>query len=128
MKLLLDTHTLLWFVLDDPQLSRTAQVQIEDPSNEVYVSPVSCWEIAIKMSVGKYTLTVPHATFFETVLVSTGCTVVPIEPRHTAGLVGMPFHHKDPFDRLLVATAIADGLTLVSADAIIDAYPVARAW
>jgi PIN domain nuclease of toxin-antitoxin system len=128
MRVLLDTHTLLWFALDDPQLSATAKAVIIDPANAKYVSPASWWEIAIKMSVRKYTLTVPHDVFFDNAITANGFLVLNIEPRHTAGLIGLSQHHKDPFDRLLIAQAVAEGVPIVSADAAFDPYPVTRLW
>jgi PIN domain nuclease of toxin-antitoxin system len=128
MRVLLDTHTFLWFALDDPQLSAAAKAVIVDPSNEKYVSPASWWEIAIKMSVGKYTLTVPHAVFFDTAITANGFLVLHVEPRHTAELIGLPQPHKDPFDRLLIAQAVAEGIPIVSGDADFDPYPIRRIW
>ena len=128
MRVLLDTHTLLWFALNDPSLSAAARAVIVDPANEKLVSPASWWEIGIKMSVGKYTLTVPHDVFFDSAIAANGFLVLSIEPRHTAGLIGLTHHHKDPFDRLLIAQAIVEGMPLVSADAAFDPYPVRRLW
>jgi len=128
MRVLLDTHPLLWFALDDPQLSAAAKAVIVDPANEKYVSPASWWEIAIKMSVKKYSLTVPHDVFFEAAITANGFLVLNIEPRHTAAIVGLPHHHKDPFDRLLIAQAIVEDIPLVSADTAFDLYPVRRVW
>lgn len=128
MILLLDTHALLWFALDDPQMSRTADSLIRDPANTKFVSPALYWEIAIKMSVGKYILTAPHATFFEGAITLNDFRVLHIEPKHTAVVATLPFHHRDPFDRLLVAQALAESITLISADAILDPYGVDRLW
>ena len=128
MNVLLDTHALLWFALDDPQLSRAAHALVVDPANEKFVSPMSWWEIAIKMSMKKYTLTVAHDVFFETAIRDNGFRVLPIEPRHTAALVTLPFYHKDPFDRLLIAQAIVEDIPIVSADSAFDPYPVRRIW
>jgi PIN domain nuclease of toxin-antitoxin system len=128
MRVLLDTHALLWFALDDPQLSPAARAAILDPANDKLVSPASWWEIGIKMSTGKYTLTVPHDVFFDSAIAANGFLVLPIEPRHTGGLIGLPFHHKDPFDRLLIAQAVVEGIPVVSADAAFDPYPVRRVW
>jgi PIN domain nuclease of toxin-antitoxin system len=128
MRLLLDTHTFLWFVLDDPQLSSTARNLIEDPANEVDVSPASYWEIAIKIKLGKYALPQPYQQFMETQFAANDVHILPIEPRHTALLTTMPFHHKDPFDRLLVAQALSDGVSIISVDSQLDAYGVQRVW
>jgi PIN domain nuclease of toxin-antitoxin system len=96
MRLLLDTHTFLWFILDDPRLSLTARNLIEDPANEVEVSPASYWEIAIKIKLGKYALPQPYQHFMETQIAANDFQILPIEPRHTALLTAMQLHHKDP--------------------------------
>jgi len=128
MRVLLDTHAFLWFILDDPRLSRSADAIIVDPANVKLVSPASWWEIAIKMSTGKYVLAVPHDVFFDTAIAANGFQVLGIEPRHTAALIGLPKPHKDPFDRMLVAQAVSEAIPLVSADPALDAYPVRRLW
>lgn len=128
MKLLLDTHAFLWFVLDDPKLSLSARQAIESDSNQVCISPASYWEIAIKISLGKYRLNGSFEAFWDTGMRRNDITVLPIEIRHAATLAAMPFHHKDPFDRLVVAQALAEQLSLVSADLRLDAYGVSRIW
>jgi PIN domain nuclease of toxin-antitoxin system len=128
MDLLLDTHALLWFALGDSQLSATANSLIRDPANRVFVSPASYWEIAIKMSKGKYLLHVPHATFFEGAIANNGFGVLHIEPRHTEVIVTLVHHHNDPFDRILIAQAIAEGMSILSGDPAFDAYPITRLW
>ncbi|HEU5115520.1 MAG TPA: type II toxin-antitoxin system VapC family toxin [Isosphaeraceae bacterium] len=128
MRLLLDTHAVLWFALNDSQLSGTAISLILDPANEKFVSPASDWEIAIKISAGKYSLAVPFEDFFRNAVDDNGFRRLPIELRHTAALTTLPYHHRDPFDRLLVATALVEGLALVSADSAFDAYGVTRLW
>lgn len=130
MRLLLDTHALLWYVLDDPKLSGTARALIVDTANEVLTSPASHWEIAIKVSIGKLTLNQPYGDFIDLCLNRYGFRILPIEPAHTGRLVTLPFplNHKDPFDRLLVAQAIVEDVPLVSADAPLDQYPITRLW
>ena len=128
MRLLLDTHTLLWFGLDDRRLSATARGLIEDPANEIAISPASYWEIAIKIGLGKYTLSEPYQPFFEQVVADYGLQILPIEIRHTALLTTLPLHHRDPFDRLLIAQAISEGIAIVSDDVQFDAYPITRLW
>ena len=108
MRLLLDTHAFLWFVLDDPQLSLTAQEKISDPHNDVEISPATYWEIAIKINIGKYSLPEPFLTFMERELRINQFRILPIELRHTALLTTLPQHHRDPFDRLLIAQAIVE--------------------
>jgi PIN domain nuclease of toxin-antitoxin system len=125
---LLDSHTLLWYTLDDPQLSSAAKSLILDPANEILLSAASYWEIAIKVSIGKLTVHQPYEDFIEACLNKCGFTILGIEPRHTARLIGMPFHHKDPFDRLLVAQALVEGIPIISSDSILDAYGITRLW
>lgn len=128
MILLLDTHAFLWFVLDDPKLSATARASISDPLSRVLISPASYWEIAIKISLGKYALPGSFASFMREQLRENDFEILPILPEHTASLVALPFHHRDPFDRLLIAQAMSEGVRLVSGDAALDAYPVRRLW
>lgn len=128
MKLLLDTHALLWFYLDDPKLSDAARSLILDPANVKLVSPASYWEIAIKVSLGKYVLTKPFAEAMYDAIDRNGFGVLPIEPIHTATLATLPFHHRDPFDRLIVAQALTESIAIVGADAEFDAYGVTRCW
>src|SRR5437870_7954111 len=103
MRLLLDTHAVLWFYLADPQLSATSSAAVTDPANEKWVSPASYWEVAIKVSVGKYVLGQPYEDFWRGAIDANGFQIVPILPRHTGLLMTLPFHHRDPFDRLIVA-------------------------
>lgn len=128
MRLLLDTHAFLWFITDDPQLSAAARTLIADPANEVLVSPASYWEIAIKVRLGKYPLSVPYLTFITQGIDRNDFKILPIEPRHTDLLTTMPLHHRDPFDRLLVAQALVEAIPLVSNDPTLDAYGVNRLW
>jgi PIN domain nuclease of toxin-antitoxin system len=128
VRLLLDTHTLLWFYLADAQLSSTARTLIEDPGNTKLVSPASYWELAIKISLGKYVLNESYDDFIQHAIFDNGFAILPIEPRHTAKLLSLPRHHKDPFDRLLVVQALAEGIPLVSGDAALGQYPITRLW
>ena len=97
---------------------------IQDVSNEVYISPASHWEIAIKISLGRYRLQVDFATFWQAGMRDTDFRVLPVDVPHTARLIALPFHHKDPFDRLLIAQSLVNELALVSADSVFDAYGV----
>ena len=128
MRMLLDTHAFLWFILDDPKLSSTARQLIEDPVNEVEISPASYWEIAIKIKLEKYALPEPYREFMESQLAANDFHILPIEPRHTALLCTMPLHHRDPFDRLIVAQGLQEGVPVVSVDSQLDAYSVERLW
>jgi PIN domain nuclease of toxin-antitoxin system len=128
MQVLLDTHALLWFLLDDPNLSTTARAVISDPQTTVRVSPATYWEIAIKISLGKYALPEPYGVFMERELASNDFGILPILPRHTAILTDLSFHHRDPFDRLLIAQSLAEQIPLVSRDTAFDSYGVTRIW
>ena len=114
--------------LDDPQLSETAREELSDTGNELYLSPASYWEIAIKISIGKYHLTEPLAAFVKREIIANNLKVLPIDVEHTAGVSTLPFHHKDPFDRMLVAQSMVENFPLVSRDAIFDQYGVVRIW
>ncbi|QEH35708.1 PIN domain protein [Aquisphaera giovannonii] len=128
MRMILDTHTLLWFALNDPRLSGTAMALILDTAHEKLVSPASHRETAIKISVGKYALARPFEAFFRAAIDDDGFRHLPIEPRHTAAPATLPYHHRDPSDRLLVAQAMVEQAPILSADAALDAYPVRRIW
>lgn len=128
MRLLLDTHTFLWFVLDDPQLSASAKTLIEDPANDILISPASYWEIAIKVRLGKLDLFAPYDDFMQRGIVGNDFQILPIEPKHTSLLTTLPLYHKDPFDRLLVAQALVEGTAMVSLDVALDPYGISRVW
>jgi PIN domain nuclease of toxin-antitoxin system len=128
LRLLLDTHTLLWFTLGDPQLSSTALTLINDLGNDKLVSPASYWEIAIKISIGKLALHQPYENFIDRGIHQNGFEILPIEPRHTGRVAILPFHHKDPFGRLLIAQALTDDIAIVGVDPVFDHYGVRRLW
>lgn len=128
MRGLLDTHTAVWYATDDPQLSAAARAFIQDATNEVYVSPASYWEIAIKVHLGKWQLLTPYEPLIDSLFTVYKFGLLPILPSHTARLIGLPDHHKDPFDRVMVAQCQVENLSVVSADAIFDAYGVTRIW
>ena len=128
MSLLLDTQALLWFLLDDPRLSRKAREGIVDVDGLVFVSPASLWEIAIKIGLGKYELPMPFAAFWEEQLPANDFRLLPISVAHTAGVVGLPYHHRDPFDRLLIAQALEEDIPIISSDNLFDPYGVIRLW
>ena len=128
MRVLLDTHAMYWYIEDDPQLSAAAQTLIQDASNEVLISPASYWEIAIKISLNKWHLNRSYAEFIDVALNQYGFQILPILPTHTAAVSTMPFHHRDPFDRLIVAQALVEQISVVSADSALDAYGVGRLW
>jgi PIN domain nuclease of toxin-antitoxin system len=126
--LLLDTHTLLWFLQADPALSTTAKALIEDPANRKLVSIASCWEIAIKAGLGKLKLVEPASVFLARELPANNFDLLPISLAHATAVETLPQHHKDPFDRLLVVQSQIEGIPLVSVDKSFDAYGVTRLW
>ncbi len=128
MRLLLDTHTFLWFLTNDPLSSATALAVIADPMNEIVISPASYWEVAIKVSLGKYPMTVPFEQFFAEGIDGNDFSILPVKIRHTAILSALPMHRKDPFDRMIVAQAIVEQVPIVSIDAALDAYGITRIW
>jgi PIN domain nuclease of toxin-antitoxin system len=128
MKLLLDTHTLLWFIAGSGSLSASARSLIEDASNEKFVSIASIWETAIKVSIGKMSLSAPFDVLFPRQLQINGFDLLPVKVEHTSVVTTLPFHHRDPFDRLLIAQAIKERMTLVSVDEVFDNYGITRLW
>lgn len=128
MRLLLDTHAFLFWVYEPTRLGPTALRVLADRDNHVWWSVASSWEIAIKLSLGKLELDGPPGEVIPTELLRNGFTLLPIEHEHVLAVSQLPRHHGDPFDRLLVAQARAEGLTLVTADGRIAAYDVATIW
>ncbi len=128
MKLLLDTHAVLWFWWDDPRLSVRAKALICDPANRKLVSVASPWEVAIKVSLKKLDIGGPYPGFFRQHMTRTFFDWLPITEDHFNGLLAMPFHHRDPFDRLLISQARMEKVPVVSIDTIFDAYGVTRIW
>lgn len=127
MRLLLDTHAFLW-LLDDRGLSATAQVLFLDPENEVFFSVASYWEICIKVSIGKLDIGSNWIEQIDREMAINGIVWLPIEKEHCLGVINLPHPHRDPFDRLLIAQARAEGLTLLSADPNFGGYDVAVVW
>ncbi len=128
MKLLLDTHTFLWFITGDSRLSSDARLLTEDTANDKFVSVVSLWEIALKFSLGKLILTDDFDVLFPNQLIINGFEELGIETKHFYEIVKMPFHHRDPFDRLIIAQAISEKMSIISIDSAFDNYSVIRFW
>ena len=127
-RLLLDTHTFLWWVNDAPELSEAARQAISNADNDCFLSVASCWEMAIKSSLGKLSLSKPVDSFVLDQIIENAFLVLNIELRHAAKVESLPFHHRDPFDRLLIGQAISDGLTLVTANRLFSHYNVQLIW
>jgi len=128
MRLLLDTHAFLWWVEDATDLSRRARRVIADPDNECWLSLASCWEMAIKQSLGKLELRAPIERFVPEHLAANRIRLLEIDLDDVARVASLPFHHRDPFDRLLVAQALGRDLRVVSVDPVFATYGARRVW
>lgn len=128
MKLLLDTHSFLWFIGGDSKLSVHARMLIENTSNQSVLSVASLWEMAIKVSIGKLSLGQPFETIIPHQISVNGIELLKISFPHTAVVATLPFHHRDPFDRLLIAQAMVEKIPIVSCDIAFDTYAITRLW
>jgi PIN domain nuclease of toxin-antitoxin system len=124
--MLLDTHTLLWFLDDDAKLCSNAKQQIEQ-ADRTYISIISIWEIAIKIGIGKLKVEFDFKDLPQ-ILLQLNIEILPITFADTEIYIGLPLHHRDPFDRILIAQAINYKLAIIGCDVAFDAYPVQRIW
>ncbi|HTJ27211.1 MAG TPA: type II toxin-antitoxin system VapC family toxin [Candidatus Limnocylindria bacterium] len=125
MRLLLDTHAWIWWTTADPRLAESAVAVIADPANTVSFSAASAWEIAIKHALGKLPLPLAPRVYVPTRLAAQGFTTLPVTVEHALAVTALPVHHKDPFDRMLIAQASVEGLTVVTSDPLFAPYGVA---
>jgi PIN domain nuclease of toxin-antitoxin system len=128
VRALLDTHTFIWFIGGSERLSARARSLIEARENPMFVSVASLWEIAIKNGLGKLSLDRPFDELIPEQLKGQQIGVLGIELQHLAQLVRLPQHHRDPFDRLIAARALTEGIPVISVDPALDAYGVQRLW
>ena len=128
MRLLLDTHAFIWMFDKPERLSPKAHALLADGSNELILSVVSVWEMQIKIQLGKLKFTVPLRELVESQKQTNGVQILPVELEHALALDALPAHHKDPFDRLLVAQANVEDASLVSRDPLFSSYPVKLLW
>lgn len=124
MKLLLDTHIFIWWADQPERLSPTALSALEDEANELLLSVASVWEMQIKIQLGKLKLSLPIKELVNNQQETNALTVLPVALAHVLRLNALPFHHKDPFDRLLIAQSIEETFTIVTADSQLSAYSV----
>jgi len=124
MKLLLDTHIFLWWDSEPTKLSNNVLTALTDPRNSLFLSVVSVWEMQIKKDIGKLSLRIALADMLIEQETKNQIKVLPIEAKHIFGLETMPQHHKDPFDRLIIAQAIVEDLTVISNDGIFSSYGI----
>lgn len=127
MILLLDTHTFLWVVNDGP-LSKTARASFLDINNKLFLSAVSYWEICIKNSIGKLTLAEDWADQFDTEMRANNIQWLPIAKPHARRIIDLPLIHQDPFDRLLIAQALCEDMSILTSDRNIAKYDVTTIW
>ena len=125
--ILLDTHTTIWFFNGSPKLSEKAKQTILKPGNQINVSIVSVWELAIKINIGKLEFAGGVAGFVE-LIDSNGFQLLTINPKHLLELERLPLHHRDPFDRILVATAISEGMDFITDDVNMPQYSLHCVW
>jgi PIN domain nuclease of toxin-antitoxin system len=128
MKLLIDTHVLIWLIEGSENLSQSAKEAIENEDNSLYLSIASLWEMTIKMSLGKLQLGIPLDRVMENYILPTKIDILPIHLNHLLVLRDLPLHHRDPFDRLLISQSQSEGLTLVSEDRIFRDYSIQLLW
>ena len=128
MKYVLDTHTLLWIINDDPRLSKKAKNVYLNSENLILFSVASLWEMAIKISLKKLSIDEPLNEFIQNHIRRNDIKFLNIEIPHILSLENLAYHHRDPFDRLIVAQCIQENITILSSDKIFDLYSVKRVW
>ena len=128
MRVLLDTHSFLWFIGGNASLPPTARLLVEDASHQPMLSIASLWEMAIKLSIGKLSLGRAFGTLIPEQMRLNGIGLLQIEVAHVLAVVELPFHHRDPFDRLLIAQAMVEQIPIVSGDPAFDSYGIKRLW
>ncbi|MGD9732388.1 MAG: type II toxin-antitoxin system VapC family toxin [Desulfamplus sp.] len=128
MKALIDTSSFLWFIGGSEKLSKNARDFMENFDNELFMSVVSLWEIGIKISINKLELAEPFDTFISQKIKENDLTVLPIELPHISQMMKLPFHHPDPFDRLIIAQSIAEQLPIIGCDGFFKSYDIDIIW
>jgi PIN domain nuclease of toxin-antitoxin system len=127
MNILLDTHALIWFLEGDSQLSQTAKSEISNPDNTCFISQATLWEMAIKLSIGKLEMKNSYQDL-PRLMWENGIEILNIEFEHFEYIITLPFHHKDPFDRIIIAQSFIEKMPIVSIDGIFKDYPVTIIW
>ena len=128
MRALLDSHALIWAADNPARMSAPAMQVLQNPSNEILISTATIWEIAIKVSLGKLTLSLSYRQWMDRAIADLNLVLLPITLDHAECQSNLPFHHRDPFDRLLADQAIAENIPLISDDGSFDPYGVNRVW
>jgi PIN domain nuclease of toxin-antitoxin system len=125
---LIDTHALLWIAGDEDKVSVRARNVFLNPRNDLYFSTANLWEMAIKISIKKLNLGSTLNDFIDDHIIGNGIRLLPIKPSHVVRIATMPFIHRDPFDRLMIAQALAENMRILSSDRQLDGYSVQRIW
>jgi PIN domain nuclease of toxin-antitoxin system len=128
MKYLLDTHTLLWITTDNPKLSKKAKSTYLNSQNEIFVSIASIWELSIKISLKKLDIKLPLKSFVDIHILGNNIKILELELNHIYKLEKLPFHHRDPFDRLIISQSIENKIPILSIDKMFDSYGIKRIW
>jgi PIN domain nuclease of toxin-antitoxin system len=128
VKVLLDTHAFLWAITDDPQLSEKARRMFTSSDNELLLSVASVWEVLVKVQIGKLPLPKPTGDYLQRQLAKNAVRVLPIQLRHVLRLEQLPPHHRDPFDRILIAQSLEEELPIMTADPLMKNYAVTLVW
>ena len=128
MRVLLDTHALVWALAEPERLSSRARATIANPATDAYASMTSAWELAILQGLGRVRLDAPIEVIFSEGLAALRIRLLPIQVPHVARVAGLPHHHRDPFDRLMVAAALTEKLAVVTKDRIFTRYGVTVVW
>ncbi|BAB75834.1 MULTISPECIES: type II toxin-antitoxin system VapC family toxin [Nostocaceae] len=128
MRLMLDTHTFLWFIEGSLNLSDTAKSLIEDQQNQRFLSIASLWEISIKVSIGKLELDMTFTELVKQQVYGNAIELLEIQPAHLDELAKLPFYHKDPFDRLMISQSLVESIPIVTKDSVFEGYPVQILW
>lgn len=128
MKILIDTHAALWFAEGSPRLSGKARSIIENDRNELVLSMASLWEMAIKFSLKKLVVQGSFGHLVDLIVKKMRLSILPVKEEHAIAVSGLPFHHRDPFDRMLVVQVLSERIPILSADSSFDAYGIERLW
>ena len=128
MQTLIDTHTLLWIVDNDPKLSKKAKSIYLNPDNDIYISLASIWEVVIKVSLQKLIIEDTVANFITTQIKGNSIKILDIKLKHIVALENLPYYHRDPFDRLIITQSMLEKIPVLSRDSIFDQYPIKRIW
>jgi PIN domain nuclease of toxin-antitoxin system len=128
VRLLIDTHTLIWAMDDPSKLSGAATTALQDPANDLLLSAATVWEMAIKIGLGKLTLSLPYRNWMEKAIADLALALLPVTVEYAEQQSKLPAYHKDPFDRLIIAQAMIEKISVVCSDAAFDAYAITRVW